>query len=303
MKLEQRNELEIIKIRPQGFCKGVVSAINTLNERLLNDDLVKPIYMLGGIVHNKHIINAYSLKGIKIISFEDIKDIEKGTIIITAHGLSNKKRNYIQEKCLNIIDTTCKEVRKIQDLIFDKEKEGYKIIYFGSSNHPECKAIIEDHQDIFLIENEIDAQKLNINNDKILFASQTTASYETVSKIEALLKFKFPNIETTSDICNATKSRQLALIEKSKECDMILVIGDKMSNNTNKLVELGNKYSKAVLIDEVSDLEKIDFSGIKKLGVTAGASTPNILVEEIIKKIQNPTYVIDLKCEQYINIK
>ena len=295
--------MEIIKISPQGFCKGVINAIYTLNKSLKDDNYIKPLYMLGGIVHNKHIINAYINKGIKIIKFEDIDNISKGTILITAHGLSNIKKEYIKSKGLNIIDTTCMEVKKIQDVINEKENEGYDVIYYGSSSHPECKAILEDHKKIHLIESIEDIEKLNIKNNKIMFASQTTSSSFEISKIEKILEFRYPQIIKISDICNATKYRQQALIEKAKECDLVLIIGDKLSNNTKMLVNLAKEYTNAIQIENYDELDSIDLSNVKKLGITAGASTPNILVDEIIKRINDNEYIINLEEDDYINYK
>ncbi len=295
--------MEIIKINPQGFCKGVINAIYTLNKSLKDNNYSTPLYMLGGIVHNKHIINAYINKGIKIIKFEDIDNINEGTILITAHGLSNAKKEYIISKGLKIIDTTCMEVKKIQDVINEKEKEGFDVIYYGSSSHPECKAILEDHKNIHLIENYKDIENLNIKNNNIMFTSQTTSSSFEISKIEKVLEFKYPQLIKISDICNATKYRQQALIEKAKECDLVLIIGDKLSNNTKMLVNLANKYTKAIQIENHDELDNINLKGVKKLGITAGASTPNILVDEIIKKINDDNYIINLEDDDYINYK
>lgn len=290
--------MEIIKIRPQGFCKGVINAIKSLNENL--DKAKKPIYMYGSLVHNEHVISAYKAKG--IIQIDDLDKINEGTIIITAHGLSNYKRQIIASKNLDIIDTTCVEVKKIQDIIYEKEKEGYEIIYYGSINHPECKAILEDHTNIHLIQSINDIYSLDIKTDKILFASQTTVSYLDVKLIEELLASRYPNIEMISDICTATKQRQNALIEASSKCDMVLIIGDKHSNNTNKLKEIASKYTKSYLIEDINDLKGIDFNNVDTLGITAGASTPNILVDEIIKKIKDNNYISNIKNEDYIKI-
>ena len=290
--------MEIIKIRPQGFCKGVINAIKYLNDNL--DKAKKPIYMYGSLVHNEHVINAYKVLG--IIQIDDLDKVNDGTIIITAHGLSNYKRNIIKSKGIDIIDTTCIEVKKIQDIIFEKEKDNYEIIYYGSMNHPECKAILEDHSSIHLIQSINDIYTLNINSDKILFASQTTASYLDIKLIEELLIKKYPNIEMISDICSATKMRQLALIENCKVCDMVLIIGDPHSNNTNKLKDIASKYTTAYLIEDIEDIKSIDFKNINILGITAGASTPNILVDEIIKSINDNNYISNIKNEDYIKI-
>ena len=290
--------MEIIKIRPQGFCKGVINAIKYLNNNL--DKAKRPIYMYGSLVHNEHVINAY--KDLGIIQIDDLAKVNEGTIIITAHGLSNYKRNIILSKNIDIIDTTCIEVKKIQDIIFEKEKENYEIIYYGNKNHPECKSILEDHNNIHLIQSINDIYKLDIKTDKILFASQTTASYLDIQVIEELLKSKYKNIIMISDICTATKNRQLALIDNSKKCDMVLIIGDIHSNNTNKLKEISSKYTKSYLIEDIKDLQEIDFSNVNTLGITAGASTPNVLVDEIIKSIKDNNYISKIKNEDYIKI-
>lgn len=290
--------MEIIKIRPQGFCKGVVYAIKQLNDSI--KDAKRPIYMYGSIVHNEHVVQAF--RDLGVIQIDDFTNIKEGTIIITAHGLSNKKREIIKNKNLNVIDTTCSEVKKIQDLLFLKEKDNYDIIYYGSINHPECKAILEDHDDIHFIQSINDIYKLNINNDKILFASQTTVSYLDLKLIEDLLKKKYKNIEIITDICTATKQRQNALTDAASKCDMILIIGDIHSNNTNQLKDIASKYTTSYLIENIEDIKNIDFTNINTLGITAGASTPNILVDEIIKKIKDNNYISNIKNEDYIKI-
>lgn len=292
--------MEIIKIVPQGFCKGVVSAIIQLNKILKENNYKKPLYMLGGIVHNQHILDAFTELGVTIIN--DFSNINEGTIIITAHGLSNKRKNKIIEKGLDIIDTTCKEVKLIQDIIKEKIKDDYSIIYYGSSKHPECKSILEDNESINLIENISNIDKLSINNSKIFFASQTTAAFDDVEEIYNKLLNKYPHITKIIDVCSATKQRQNALKEKAKLCDLVIVIGDKKSNNTNKLKEIASLYTKAILIENIEEVKNINFNNIKTLGITAGASTPNILVDEIIKTINDKNYISKITNQDYINI-
>lgn len=292
--------MEIIKIIPQGFCKGVVCAIKQLNIVLKENTYKKPLYMLGGIVHNQHILDAFTEQGVQIIS--DFKDIKEGTIIITAHGLSTKKRKQILSQGLDIIDTTCKEVKLIQDIIKEKINEGFDIVYYGSKKHPECKSILEDNENIHLIENINDIKNLNITNNKIFFASQTTAAHSDVIDTFDRLSSKYPHITKIVDICTATKQRQNALKEKAKICDLVIVVGDKKSNNTLKLVEIAATYTKSILIENIEDIKNIDFSNIKTLGITAGASTPNILVDEIIKTIKDKNHMSKITNRDYINI-
>lgn len=292
--------MEITKITPQGFCKGVIYAIKQINIVLKNNKYKKPLYMLGGIVHNQHIIDAFKEKGIEIIN--TIENINEGTIIITAHGISNTLKQKILSKGLDIIDTTCIEVRKIQDIINKKEKESYSIIYFGTSSHPECKSIIEDHKDLKLIEKIEDIDKLDISNNKLFFASQTTLSNSDVKKAFEILQNKYPYITKASDICNSTFLRQNALNKEIDNFDMILVVGDKNSNNTSKLLSIAKAKKEAYLIENIEDLKKIDFSKVKRLGITAGASAPNLLVDEIIKTIKDKDYISKVVNQDYINI-
>ena len=294
--------MEIKKIRPQGFCRGVICAIKKINDTLKENTYEKPLYMLGGIVHNKHIINAYLKKGIKVIKYEDLENINSGSIIITAHGLSEKKKEYIRQKGLNIVDTTCLEVNKIDSIIKEKSNNGYTIIYYGIKNHPECKAIMENNDDIILINKDTNINDLDIKNNKLFFASQTTVSYLEVEECFNTLKERYPYIEKITDICNATKNRQLAIINSAKDFDMIIIIGDKMSNNTKMLVNIASLYTKAILIENIEDVNNINFDNIKKLGISAGASTPNILVDEVIKKILDKTHSSILEDDDYINI-
>lgn len=292
--------MEITKITPQGFCKGVIYAIKQINIVLKNNKYKKPLYMLGGIVHNQHIIDAFKEKGIEIIN--TIENINEGTIIITAHGVSNTLKQKILSKGLDIIDTTCIEVRKIQDIINKKEKESYSIIYFGTSSHPECKSIIEDHKDLKLIEKIEDIDKLDISNNKLFFASQTTLSNSDVKKAFEILQNKYPYITKASDICNSTFLRQNALNKEIDNFDMILVVGDKNSNNTTKLLSIAKAKKEAYLIENIDDLKTIDFSKVKRLGITAGASAPNLLVDEIIKTIKDKDYISKVVNQDYINI-
>lgn len=292
--------MNIIKIIPQGFCKGVVCAIKQLNKIIKEGNYKKPLYMLGGIVHNQHILDAFEELGVTIIN--DYSNIKEGSIIITAHGLSQKKRNEILSKGLDIIDTTCKEVKLIQDIIKEKINQNYSIVYFGSSKHPECKSILEDNEEIHLIQEADEVSNLNISNDKIFFASQTTASHIDVQKAYNNLIKKYPYANKIIDICSATKQRQNALRDKAKICDLVIVVGDKKSNNTMMLKEIASIYTKAILIENLEEVHSISFDNINTLGITAGASTPNILVDEIIKTILDKNHISHITNQDYINI-
>lgn len=293
--------MEIVKITPQGFCKGVIRAIAIINKALENPSIKRPIYMLGGLVHNKHIIKAYENKGIIII--DNIDNITEGTIIITAHGIRKKVLAEIKRKNLDIINATCNDVLKTHYLITKKIDEGYDIIFYGKHHHPETKGILGISEKIILIESEKDINSLTVNNEKLAFATQTTMSYLDVMKIIKLLKAKYPNIETHEEVCTATKLRQQALLNL-EDADLYIIVGDPTSNNTNKLREIcEQKNRNCIMIENANDLRKVNFENVKRVAITAGASTPPAIVNEIISAIQSQEYESQLSDEDYLNYR
>lgn len=285
-----KRNIEIINITPRGFCNGVVKAIIMINKVLKENTFKKPLYIYGELVHNTHITNAFKDEG--IITIKDYKNIHEGTIIVTAHGLSEHEKQTIISQGVDIIDTTCKEVLKIQQLVKEKIDNGYTVIYYGKLNHPECKAVLNDNDNIILVTNIHDVNNININNDKLFFTNQTTMSYFDTLEIIDKLKEKYSNIDINIDICTASKQRQIAVYNKCKECDIVLVIGDKKSNNTNKLKEICESLNvKSYLIETIEDLNNIIFFDNIKVGITAGSSTPNKLVNEIIKSLEDDEYI------------
>lgn len=295
----ERN-IKVIKIIPQGYCKGVVCAIKTINSMLKEGTHQKPYFMLGKLVHNTHVTDAYQDLGIKII--DDYTNISKGTIIVTAHGLSQKQKQDIQNKGLDLVDTTCKEVLRIETNVQEKINEGYRVLYYGKLNHPECKSIMSISSKIRLLTCIEDINKLDILDEKIYFTNQTTMSYLDLIEIVNTLKAKYHNITFDIDICNASKSRQLALLSCLDKCNLIVVVGDKLSNNTMKLKELCEKNNKdVVLVENIDDVNRINFIPDMTIGVTAGASTPNKLVDEVIKKIKDSNYICKFTNNDYIS--
>lgn len=278
--------MKILKIIPQGFCHGVLRAIHQINHVLDENQYQKPLYMLGSLVHNRHVVQSFEERGIEVI--HSIDSIQAGTIIITAHGLSVQKQKAIKEKGLNIIDATCDEVKKIQNLVQKKLQEGYTVLYYGKKNHAECQAIIESNPEVILIEKIEDINHLPTIQNKIFFTSQTTMSYFDLQDILNKLSLKYNNIEKGIDVCNATKHRQEAVLEQAPFCDLCLIIGDPSSHNTMKLKEICEEkaHTKAILIENIADLASVSLNHISILGITSGASTPKSLVDEVIQTIQ-----------------
>jgi 4-hydroxy-3-methylbut-2-enyl diphosphate reductase len=295
--------MEIVKVSSQGFCKGVIRAIAIINKALKNNNIRKPIYMLGGLVHNKHIIKAYENKGIIIV--DNIDDVYDGTVIITAHGVSEGIIDLIKSRNLDILNTTCFDVIKTHNLIKEKIDEGYDVVFYGKKTHPETKGVLGISEDIHLIEKLVDINLLDITNPNLVFATQTTMSYLDVIDILKMLQMRYPHIETYEEVCTATKIRQTALIEEAKNADLCIVVGDPKSNNTNKLKEVCLKHTSTpcIMVENIKDLSSYDFKNIFRIVVTAGASTPPAIVDELINGIMNNDFNSYLQDDDYLKIR
>lgn len=292
--------MEIRKITPQGFCNGVVRAMMLINKALDNPNTKRPIYMYGGLVHNKHIIEAYKNKGIIIV--DDISSIIEGSVIITAHGVSKHIIQQIKEKGLGLINATCFDVLRTHKLVEDKLKEGYTVVFHGKATHPETKGVLGISPEIVLVEKLEDVSSLQISNPKVAFMTQTTMSYFDVIKIGDALTEKYPHTIRFEDICNATKLRQEALIAQVEDVDLCIVVGDPKSNNTNKLrdVCINHTSTPCMMVESIVDLKDFDFSPYSIIGITAGASTPNAIVDEIIEGIQCNDFTSKLDDKDYL---
>ena len=282
----------INKLNPQGYCNGVKRAINICLEALENPNTKKPIYLLGSVIHNKYVNEEFIKKGAIILEdknktrYELLDQINEGTIIISAHGVSPKVIAKAKAKNLNIIDTTCPNVSIIHNNIIKYLNEGYTCLYIGTKKHPECEGILEINSNIININNITDINNLNINNDKIYITNQTTLTIFDTSEIYNELKNKYPNAILDNKICDSTTKRQLAVINQDK-VDLCIVVGDKASSNTKKLAQIANNSNiNTILVENINDIKDYDFKNINTISITSGASTPSILVDEIIKYIK-----------------
>ena len=275
------------KVIPCGYCKGVINAI-TLAKQTKQNNIDKDVYILGMIVHNKHVVKELEDLGIKTLDTklkskeELINSIDKGIIILTAHGTPSSIKELIISKGLELIDATCKDVIKIEETIKKYSDQGYQVIYYGIKNHPESLSATSISSNVILIEDEKDIKLLDPSK-KSIFINQSTMSSNKAISIYSSIKEHIKDIEYISGICNATDSRQNA-IKELKDCDILYVIGDKASNNTNKLkdvaIECGIK--KVFLIDNKDEIKKNDLTSYDRVYVTAGASTPPHLIDETI---------------------
>ncbi|ARJ37400.1 4-hydroxy-3-methylbut-2-enyl diphosphate reductase [Sporosarcina ureae] len=281
--------MKVLKISPRGYCYGVVDAMVIARNAALDPTLPRPIYILGMIVHNKHVTDAFEEDGIITLDGENrleiLRKVDKGTVIYTAHGVSPEVRQLAKEKGLVAIDATCPDVSVTHDLIEEKVAEGYDILYIGKKHHPEPEGAIGVAPDsVHLIERLEDIDNLEITNDKLLVTNQTTMSQWDVAHLMEELERKFPHIEVHQEICLATQVRQEAVAEQAGEAELLIVVGDPKSNNSNRLtqvsVEIANTPSYRV--SDVSEIDPAWLMDIETVAVTAGASTPTIIVREVI---------------------
>ena len=293
--MEKEDNMDVLKISPRGYCYGVVDAMVLARQAAMNLDLPRPIYILGMIVHNKHVTDAFTEDGIITLDgpnrLEILKKVDKGTVIFTAHGISPEVRKLAKEKGLTIVDATCPDVTKTHDLIAEKTKEGYDVIYVGKKGHPEPEGALGVAPDkVFLVENLDDLSQLTINNERIIITNQTTMSQWDVSEIMSEALKKFPNAEIHNEICLATQIRQEAVAEQAKEADLLIVVGDPKSNNSNRLAQVSSEIAgtPAYRIADLSELniEWLKDPRIKKVAVTSGASTPTPITKEVIQFLE-----------------
>lgn len=281
------------KISPRGYCYGVVDAMVIARNAALDTSLPRPIYILGMIVHNKHVTDAFEQDGIITLDGENRLDIlskvDSGTVIFTAHGVSPEVKELARKKGLVSIDATCPDVTVTHDLIKEKTAEGYEIIYIGKKGHPEPEgAIGVAPTKVHLVQTLEDIESLQLHTDKLLVTNQTTMSQWDVVHLMKKLEEKYPHIEVHKEICLATQVRQEAVAEQAGEAELLIVVGDPMSNNSNRLTQVSEEIAgtPSYRIGDISELKLEWLEHINHVAVTAGASTPTPIVKEVIQFLE-----------------
>lgn len=281
--------MDIIKISPRGYCYGVVDAMVIARNASLDKSLPRPIYILGMIVHNKHVTDAFEQEGIITLDgnnrLDILEQVDTGTVIFTAHGISPEVRELAKKKGLVTIDATCPDVTKTHQLIEEKVKEGYHIIYIGKKGHPEPEgAVGVAPEKVHLVETVKDVELLNIDNEKLVVTNQTTMSQWDVIHVMDKVKEKYPHVEIHNEICMATQIRQEAVAEQATEADVTIVVGDPKSNNSNRLAQVSEEIAGTTAY-RIADITELDINWIKdakSVAVTSGASTPTPITKEVI---------------------
>ncbi|ULJ60329.1 4-hydroxy-3-methylbut-2-enyl diphosphate reductase [Wielerella bovis] len=274
---------------PRGFCAGVDRAISIVERAL--EEYGAPIYVRHEVVHNKFVVDNLRDKG--AIFIEDLADVPQGaTLIYSAHGVSKAVQAEAAERGFRVFDATCPLVTKVHKEVSRLDEQGYEIIMIGHAGHVEVEGTMGQLPSgkMKLVEVVEDVADLAVQNpDKLAYVSQTTLSVDETKDIIVALQARFPNIKNPhkEDICYATTNRQKAVKDLANECDIVIVVGSPASSNSNRLREVAASFGvDAYMVDNASYLEKQWFDGKSKVGVTAGASAPEILVQGVIEQIR-----------------
>lgn len=285
--------MEIVLANPRGFCAGVDRAIAIVNRAL--ECFNPPIYVRHEVVHNKFVVDDLRQRG--AIFVDELDEVPDDNIVIfSAHGVSKAVQLEAERRGLKVFDATCPLVTKVHIEVTKYAREGIEAILIGHQGHPEVEGTMGQYDksqggDIYLVEDEQDVEALIVRNpEKVAFVTQTTLSIDDTAKVIDALRKKFPHIQgpRKDDICYATQNRQDAVRDLSKQCDVVLVVGSPNSSNSNRLRELAERMGKtAYLVDNADQLEHGWFRQTTKIGVTAGASAPEILIKQVIQRLQD----------------
>ena len=283
------NQLEeIILAEPRGFCAGVDRAIEIV-ERALSK-FGAPIYVRHEIVHNTYVVNDLKVKG--AIFIEDLDDVPPGaTLVFSAHGVSRAVQDEARARGFQIFDATCPLVTKVHVEVAKLNKEGYEFIMIGHKGHPEVEGTMGQlDSGIHLVEDVADVARISpTQTERLAVVTQTTLSVDDAAEISAAIKARFPTVREPKhqDICYATQNRQDAVKVLSPQVDILIVVGSPTSSNSNRLRELAAKLgTQAYMVDDASELREEWFAGKSRVGLTAGASAPEILVKQVIDRLK-----------------
>ncbi len=286
--------MEIILANPRGFCAGVDRAIEIVERAL--QIFGAPIYVRHEVVHNRYVVD--SLKQAGAIFVDELDEIPaNSTVIFSAHGVAQSVRTEAERRQLQVFDATCPLVTKVHLEVARHSKNGHEVILIGHRGHPEVEGTMGQYNNqsekggIYLVVTADDVADLQIKDpESLAFVTQTTLSMDDTAKVIEALKRRFPVIQgpKQNDICYATQNRQDAVKELAKQCDLVLVVGSPNSSNSNRLKELAKQSDTAAyLIDRADDIDRTWLSDVNRIGLTAGASAPDLLVDEVIEKLKS----------------
>lgn len=278
---------EVILAKSAGFCFGVKRAVDTVYEQTGK----KNVYTFGPIIHNEEVVKDLEKKGVFVINtMEELDDITEGTVIIRSHGVSSAVYEALQKKGVEIVDATCPFVLKIHNIVKQESANGKQIVIIGNEKHPEVEGIMGwSKTQVHVVDTAEKAQNLQLDPQReVCIVSQTTFNYKKFQDIvEKISKTRY-DITVLNTICNATQERQVEAMRIASQVDVMLVIGGKHSSNTQKLYDICRKECKnTYYIQTLGDFNPECISSVRSVGITAGASTPNNIIEEVHTKCQN----------------
>ena len=283
--------MEIILANPRGFCAGVDRAIEIVERAI--EEFGAPIYVRHEVVHNRYVVDGLRERGAVFV--EELAEVpENSTVIFSAHGVSKHIQSEAKERGLKVFDATCPLVTKVHIEVHAHANEGKEIIFIGHAGHPEVEGTMGQYSNekggIYLVESPADVGTLEVKNpDSLAYVTQTTLSIDDTQAVVGALRERFPSIigPKKDDICYATQNRQDAVKKLASDCDVILVVGSPNSSNSNRLREIAEKLGKgSYLIDDANELREEWVKGVNRVGVTAGASAPEILVKKVVNQLK-----------------
>ncbi|MDB5068301.1 MAG: 4-hydroxy-3-methylbut-2-enyl diphosphate reductase [Chloroflexi bacterium] len=285
--------MEVVRITPRGYCHGVVEAIR-MAKKVGGQSSGEPVSMLGYLVHNEHVTRELEEHGVRLVDSDDrvagLEQIESGTVIFTAHGVSPAVVEGARARGLRVVDATCSDVTRTHDLVRRLLGEGREIVYIGKRGHPEPEGVVGiDSERIRLVERIEEVDDLDVpEGTRLAVTCQTTLSmWDTRAIIDRLVE-RFPDIEVHNEICLATQERQEAAVRAAADLDCVVVVGSMRSSNSRRLVQVVEERAgrRAILVDTAADLDPAWFRGVHRVGVTAGASTPTQITRAVIAALE-----------------
>lgn len=275
--------MKVLVAEKCGFCHGVRNAISVA-ERILAEE--KNVYSLGPIIHNRDVVERLAKNGLKTV--DNVQDIKSGTVLIRSHGAAPEQIAKLKAKGLDIVDATCVLVKRVQRIAGELETDGYKVVVIGDENHPEVRAVVGCVRDVVVIANESDLFKLS-GNARLGVVCQTTQSPEYFGKmLEAMVRGNFSELKVINTLCKEATKRQQSAVELCQKVELMFVLGGLESANTRKLAELCKEVNKWTFhLQNWNELDKGVLVGKKTAGVTAGASTPDWIIDEFVKNLES----------------
>ncbi|WP_282923636.1 4-hydroxy-3-methylbut-2-enyl diphosphate reductase [Mediterraneibacter massiliensis] len=281
--------MKIIKAKTAGFCFGVRRAVDTVYEQLAENSGQK-IYTYGPIIHNEEVIKDMEKRGVTVLrSEEELEAVTEGIVIIRSHGVEKRIYEKLNSRQITVVDATCPFVKKIHTIVERESEKGKHIIIIGDPEHPEVKGIRGwAGKDTTVIQSVLDMEKLPVEKKKkICIVAQTTFNYNKFKDLVEIISEKSYDVSVLNTICNATKERQTEARSIAEAVDAMIVIGDKHSSNTQKLFEICNRACKdTYYIQTLDDLDLNQLGSVETVGITAGASTPNNIIEEVQNNVR-----------------